>query len=329
MVRAPPGPGVTTSDPIAIASVVDPSFLPMTRVVANSIAAAASSNRPVDYHVIYHGPDSRMVRRVAGWQRGPVNVQLHRLPNPWEQFGDIGGFPPASLSRLSLPEMLGGLSRLIYLDADVLVQADLADLFDTPLSGEPLGAVRDRIVAELALGTDEAKPGRPNMSSYLKEVVGLSSRAEVLGYRQAGVMLMDLDRLRALGFTAKSRRVVERLGAVLRYADQCVINIVLRDRMAVLDPRWNVIAGSIDPSSVAKALPEFERYSQLQVADARILHFAGSKPWNRLGLPYGRRWWQQAVASGLGPYFVMRHLAERGRLETAAFVRRLRRRQSE
>jgi len=313
-------------EPIAVASVVDQSFLPMVRVVASSIAAAASSGRPVNYHVIYHGRDSRMSRQMAGWQSGPVRVHMHRLPNPWERFGRIGGFPPSSLSRLSLPEMLPGLSRLIYLDVDVVVQADLGELFDTPLLGQPLGAVRDRVVAELALRTDGDNADQPSMLSYLREIVGLNSRETILDYRQAGVLLMDLNRLRALDFTASARMVVERHGTALRYADQCVINIVLRDRMAVLDPRWNVITGSITPSSTARALPEFVHHSHLQATAPRILHYAGNKPWNRLGLPLGRRWWRQAVASGLGPYFAMRHLSERGRLETAALVKRIWRR---
>lgn len=307
---------------ISVASSVDAAFLPMIEVVATSIAASASSGRPVDYHVFYDGPETWMTRRLEGWRRGVVRLHLHRQPNRWKHFGTVAGFPPSSLNRLSLPDVLADLRRVIYLDADLLVEADLGALFDTPLHGRPLGAARDRYVAELALRQGgRIKPFEAGMREYLGSVVGLHSATEILDYRQCGVLLMDLEALRNLDFAGRAAAVIEQHRDRLRFADQCAVNIVLKGNMAELDPRWNVLAHALSPESVAGALPEFRAYSRLQSEEPRILHFAGTKPWVRRGVVGGERWWSNVRAAGLEGYFTLRHLRERWRLG----LRRLRR----
>ena len=309
---------------IAVASTVDAAYLPMAEVVASSIAASARSGRPVDYHIVYDGPDNWMTRRLERWRRGNVVVHLHRHSNRWRRYGKVGGLAPATLDRLSLPDTLGGLSRVIYLDADLIVQADLGPLFDTPLAGHPMAALRDRHVIEQTLRPGGGRgPAGMTMRQYLASVVGLHSDDEIRGYRQGGVLVMNLAALRAMDFSRRAEAVVAEKRTQLLYADQCVINIVLKDNMAELDPRWNALAFAVSPNSVADALPEFRDYAALQAADTRILHFAGNKPWVSLNLHGADRWWRQAWAAGLGPHFVLRHLKARSQRELATLGRKL------
>ena len=149
----------------------------MVEVVATSIAAHASPGRTVDYHVIYDGPSTWAARRLDGWRRGGVTLHLHRRANVWARYGRVSGLPPSTLVRISLPDVLNDIRRVIYLDADVVVMADLGELFDAPLDGRPLGAVRDRHVAELAL-RPRPRPlesSEPSMREYLATVGGMIS----------------------------------------------------------------------------------------------------------------------------------------------------------
>ena len=285
----------------------------MIEVVATSIAIHASSDRPVHYHVIYDGPSTWATRRLEGWRRGSVTVQLHRRANAWARYGRVSGVPPATLVRISLPDTLIDIQRVIYLDADLVVIADLGELFDAPLDGQPMGAVRDRHVAEQAL-RPRPRPlasSEPSMREYLAAVGGMTSESEIVDYRQAGVLLMDLPALRATQFAARVEAVIVQHGKVLRYADQCAINIAMKGSIAELDPRWNVFPSVLSAASVAAAVPAFRRYAELQAEAPRILHFAGRKPWDRLDLAASDRWWHYARAAGLGPYFWLRQ--QRGR----------------
>ena len=302
----------------------------MVEVVATSIATHASPGRSVDYHVIYDGPETWAARRLDGWRRGGVTVHLHRRANAWARYGRVSGVPPATLVRISLPDVLTDIRRVIYLDADVVVMADLGELFDAPLDGHPMGAVRDRYVAELALRPRPRPPGSSELSmrDYLAAVGGMTSESEIVDYRQAGVLLMDLAALRATQFAARVETVIAQHGKVLRYADQCAINIAMKGSIAELDPRWNVFPSVLSAASVAAAVPAFRRYAELQAEAPRILHFAGRKPWDRRHTPGGKKWWSYARLTGLGPYFALRQLGARlayGRARLGAYLPALRR----
>lgn len=63
--------------PIVVASAVDAAYPPLAEVVATSIAASASSGRPVHYHVLYDGPDSAATRRLDTCSGCGHNTEHH------------------------------------------------------------------------------------------------------------------------------------------------------------------------------------------------------------------------------------------------------------
>lgn len=303
---------MTDPAPIVVASAVDRNFLPMIEVVATSIAATVKTDRPVEYHVLYMGPATRLSRRLRGWQRGAVTIHLHPFANPWDRFGRVSGLPPSTLGRFSLPDVLADKSRVIYLDSDVVVEADLADLFDAPLDGRPVGAVIDRHVIEEALKPVAGKDRhRADFFAYLTDFLELETEQQIRDYRQGGVLLMDLDAMRAMNFATQMGQVLEQKAHGLRYADQCAINHLLAGQMAVLDPRWNVLAHSMTPDESVSVLPGFEDYVALQWSQPFIVHFAGKKPWLRRRIPGAELWWRRARESGRGTQFYLGYVQER------------------
>jgi lipopolysaccharide biosynthesis glycosyltransferase len=292
-----------SSGPIVVASCVDRVFLPFVEVVATSIAASANHDRPVDYHVLYDGPESWLTRRLRAFSAGPVRVHLHVIANPWREFGTINGFPPSALLRLSLEDTLpDSVERLIYLDVDLIVECDLGPLFDLPLNGRGLGAAIDRVAAGWL-----ADPGRADYHRYIRETLGLGYRAST--YFQSGVLLLDLPVLRRTGYQRKMTETLRRFGSSLLYADQCAANHVLQGDYEVIDSRWNV-----------------QPLDMRIVSDPWITHYAGRKPWQQLGVSGGSRWWKHARSLPTFPLFIWRFVAERSRLELKALRRRVARR---
>jgi lipopolysaccharide biosynthesis glycosyltransferase len=208
--------------------------------------------------------------------------------------------------------VLADKSRAIYLDSDLIVEADLGELYDTPLDGMAVGAVIDRHVIEEALkpvaGTERH---RAELLVYLADFLGLETEQQVRDYRQGGVLVMDLDAMRATNFATLMGRVLEQKAHGLRYADQCAINHLLSGRMAVLDPRWNVLAHTLAPQASVSILPGFETYVALQRDEPFIIHFAGRKPWLSRRIPGAKLWWKYARDSGRGRQFYLRYLRER------------------
>src|SRR5262249_47482849 len=72
-------------------------------------------------------------------------TQLDRFPAP---LGNTH-VPRATYARFLLPELLPNVDRVIYLDCDLLVHHDLADLYELSIGSNPLGAVLDSTVKTL------------------------------------------------------------------------------------------------------------------------------------------------------------------------------------
>lgn len=164
---------------------------------------------------------------------------------------------PAVWFRLALPEILDpSVERVIYLDSDTVVTGDIASLFAADLGEAALGAVLDYNHAEL---------GKP---------LGLDS------YVNSGVLLMDLVRWRRERHFEACLAFAERNRALIRFGDQCALNGHFRDRVRLLEPRWNryVVSGdrATDPG------------------DAGVLHFiTGDKPWHAWhASPLARLYWR-------------------------------------
>ena len=106
------------------------------------------------------------------------------------------------------PEM----QRVIYLDCDMLVRCDLAELWQVPLGGMVLAAVVDPAFTE-------------------QHILGLPDGAP---YFNAGVLLIDLARWREETIGAAAIGFAGAHPERLTYNDQCALNWILRDRWARL-----------------------------------------------------------------------------------------------
>lgn len=302
--------------PIVVASCVDAGYLPLALVVASSIARHADPQRAVEYHVLYDGPDHWAVDMLGAFAKGPVTVRLHRLTNPWNRFGVINGFPPSTFFRFAVPDVLAGYERAIYLDCDLIVEADLEPLFDTDMHGHPIGAVPCVLTIAAALRNGVARSGGEciRAADYFRDVLGLDTEERVLSYRQCGVQLLDLAALRRMDYAGEITKIVDRLGDRLAYCDQCAANLLLRERFADIDPRWNIAPYAMHRPAPDNVPPQLRQLLQRQQHVRGIVHFGGEKPWSDLLMPGALRWWGYALTSPGARYFLARLVGVRPNL---------------
>jgi lipopolysaccharide biosynthesis glycosyltransferase len=153
-----------------------------------------------------------------------------------------------TLFRLLLPELLPD-PRVIYLDCDVVVNLDIAELWalrpeDAGLS---LAAVKDSWVSRYRVHGFRAKLRNWVMGHAPQE------------YFNAGVLLMNFARIRERhNLLKESREFFERYNLLSDDADQDFLNTAFRGDVMLVDGRFNDFYGSEG------------RY---------IMHFAGRKPW--------------------------------------------------
>ncbi|GAA2356028.1 glycosyl transferase family 8 [Catellatospora methionotrophica] len=165
---------------------------------------------------------------------------------------------PGMYLRLLLPELIGdGPARLLYLDSDIHVCGDLSPLWQVPLDGVPLAAVRDAFGDRFDAfgGIPGSGPEHPADAPYFN----------------SGVMLMNLAHWRATQVTERCLDYLAANADRLRFPDQDALNLVAYQRWLRLPPRWNNMA-----SFLLEPMDEAQRGEQ----DVRVMHFAGPrKPW--------------------------------------------------
>ena len=268
---------------------VDAVNLPPARVLLRSIRAHLPWWRPLRFHVVYSGDPSGDALRALQLER-LWNTRVVPMPidNPFENWGTRDYISAATLTRLLIPELLPRVDRVLYLDADTLAVADLSPLYRIDLEGKMAGGVPD---FPLLFEVDHGLHGTED---YLRETVGLSSPGS---YVNAGVLVMDLRRMRAENLVARAHALLDQRGTQFKFRDQDILNALLHDEVVLLDPRWNsMITMHHRPAFRTRALHDAV---VLQQDDPFIVHYAGpSKPWHAdYGGPHHELW---ALAEGRG-----------------------------
>jgi lipopolysaccharide biosynthesis glycosyltransferase len=164
--------------------------------------------------------------------------------------------------KLFMGEILpNNISRVIYLDADIIVRADLGGLWRHDLGNSVVGAVAD-----------------PNVESIvgIKTKLGLRPDAS---YFNSGVLLVDLDRWRNISVGLDTLRFVRDHCNRMSFNDQCALNWVLRDRWTPLPDCWNLQSFAVTNSRWGYMY--YTKEAQIRAKAAKIIHFTGGcKPWH-------------------------------------------------
>ena len=138
------------------------------------------------------------------------------------------------------------ITKILYLDADIICKGDILPLWQTDLQGRVLGAVRDWGEAK-SCGRIGLKNGR---------------------YFNSGVLLMDLVKWRQQQLTQKLFRWLEQIGSTkILWGDQDALNGVIDGGFMELPKKYNCI---VINNTVLKAVP-----------DDVIVHYIDYvKPWH-------------------------------------------------
>ncbi|MGV3492211.1 MAG: glycosyltransferase family 8 protein [Devosia sp.] len=300
----PDQPSETPSrqDPIVIATSSDMAYLPFALVVLESIARTANRNRPIEFHLLYDGPDHWALEQLRRFKRRPIEVIIHRVANPFGVLGEINAFPPSTFFRHAIPDVLAHHDRALYLDLDIIVQLDLGPLFDADLKGNVIGGApcTNTIIGALLSPHFGALPGDPlnyHWRWYFREILGQTRDEDFINFVQCGILLIDLELHRRMRLDQQMLSTAIEMQGRLYHAQQGVLNKLLIGKMTLLDPKWNRPAESLFPEKEAMAPPMMRDMVRRQRLEPGILHFGGKKPWFFHDLPGAREWWSAALRS--------------------------------
>lgn len=181
----------------------------------------------------------------------------------------LNDFPIDSTSHISISTYLrlflssvlpSSLSKVLYLDCDIIVRSSIAAFWNIDLTGYSIGCVED-------MWSD--KDENYSRLGYSKDFL----------YFNAGVLLINLDFWRQNHLEEEFTNYIKQNAEKLLFNDQDVLNGVLHDKKLFIPFKWNMQDGFFRRRRRIRK----ETWDELdkELCNPAILHFTGSKkPWH-------------------------------------------------
>lgn len=266
---------------ISVAFICDDQYVIPTGTALTSLLYNRDYDTFCDIYIITANLSEESIARFKALENDNVQIQIIRantghledLHHPSARSYCVASI--AALLKFELPRLLPRLDRVLYLDGDIIVRQDLYDLFATPLNTFCACAVKD------------------SGQIYSRNRM----RTSIPGYFNSGVMLMNLKAMREEGMPD---RLIEakRVSDNSQLMDQDVFNQVLRDRVGLLDIKYNFLyinlLRAIGKFTMEKLNRAFgSTYKDLEDINrqAFIVHFASKdKPWKYNNVALVNEW---------------------------------------
>jgi lipopolysaccharide biosynthesis glycosyltransferase len=248
-------------EPVSVLFCCNPAFYQHLAVALVSMLKN-NAGIPFDVHLIVAGPERALEAKVRQSFRsyGNLRLTIHNFPRErYAHFFVDNHIAPETYLRIFAADVLpSDMSKVLYLDCDLVVLGDLWPLWSMDIDSAILAGVPDPF------------------GDFRRAALGISGGEP---YVNAGVLLMNLARWRAEGVTQRLVHFIESKRSELIFHDQDALNAVLRGRILALEPRWNIQAQMFRPRRHRFADPGGAIRQACR--NPAILHYTSAeKPWN-------------------------------------------------
>ena len=178
-------------------------------------------------------------------------------------------YTKATYYRFFIPELFPEYGKGLYLDCDIVLTADAAELYHTELGDNYIAAIPEEFITDVeAFGL------------YSEKVLGVPRQE----YINAGILVMNLDMMRRVHIKEQFAELLEKV--TYRVAqDQDYLNVICKDKTVILDKTWN-----------RTPMPYADRSITPKIAHYKI----NFKPWKFDDIPFGELFWEYAKKT---PYY--------------------------
>ncbi len=257
------------SNIIPIFFAVDDRYIPFLAVAIESILNHATKGNYYLIKILYTNISEENQNKIKKYENDMLNIEFvdltYYINGIKDKLYTRDYYTKTTYFRLFLPDLYPQFDKVLYLDSDIIVLTDIADLYNIN--------VKDNL---LAAAPDDVIQNEPIFQEYVEKVVGVSDYRH---YFNAGILVMNLDELRKFKFQKKFLYLLE----TTKYAvvqDQDYLNRMCKGRVKLIDNTWNrmPIGGDIIPRETIK-----------------LIHYnLAYKPWHFEDILYKEYFWEAA-----------------------------------
>lgn len=254
---------------------IDESYAPYLAVALNSAIKNRSLDRRYRAIILHQSLSQSTVKRLRSLETENFEIEFCEMKKGLETITDRSSnylrcdyFTLTIYYRIFIAKMFPEYDKAIYIDSDVVLLGDLAELYDINLENKLIGACRDESVADV-----------PELVKYMEECVGIPKEQ----YINSGVLLMNLRGLREKRFDERFLELLNTYHVESIAPDQDYINAMCHGRIMYLGQAWDTMPNN----------------KKSELIGAKLIHYnLFSKPWCYDGVQYGDYFWHYAKDCG-------------------------------
>ena len=254
---------------IPIFFAVDDGYIPFLAVTLQSILEHSTEEYYYVIKILYTNVSEESKEKINKYKRENINIEFvdlnYYIDKIKSKLYTRDYFSMTTYFRLFISNLYPQYNKAVYLDSDIVLLADVAELYNQDIGDNLVGAVADDIIQQ-----------NEEFQEYVEKVVGVASYKT---YFNAGMLLMNLDELRKNNFQEKFLYLLE----TVRYSavqDQDYLNRICKGRVKLLDKVWNVM-----PNATKDVNEE----------EIKLIHYNYQyKPWHYDNIPFGNYFWNLA-----------------------------------
>ena len=244
----------------------DENYVPFLSVTLVSIKKYANPETEYKIHVLYTGELAENAEKIKEMQTENISVTFNDISDKASQIQGVmrcrDYYTSAIYFRLFIPDLFPQYEKAIYLDCDVVLLDDVANLLKVDIGNNYIGAVADRAVAEV-------EPFR----QYVKNALDIDAEK----YFNSGVIVLNLKQLRKIDFYQTFYGILDSYDFVVA-PDQDCLNLICKDKVYYFGEEWN----KMPIGGAHEQTPKLVHYN------------LAMKPWHYDGLLFEEYFWDYA-----------------------------------
>lgn len=268
---------------VCVCFAVDDNYAPYLRVTLFSMLKNRNKDLKYDIFILYSDLNEDNISRITSFSENNegVNIRFLDISTAIDNlnYDTCSYLSAATLYRLLiLSDIFSEYKKMIYLDSDIIVNADISELFASDMGDCPVAAVEELGFRQLsyskkAVFIDGRYPY--NINNYKTDALKMQCPEN---YFNAGVMLFDLEKCRGRYNYQQAVDILK--SKKYYYNDQDVLNIMFDGQVKMLDFTWNY-QNCIE--MFCERFPDIYGpiYADVRCSSPKIIHYVSShKPWN-------------------------------------------------
>ncbi len=266
----------------------DNNYAPCTTVAIYTLIAHTSKENNYDIVIFESGisDENKQIIEDLAKEYDNISIRFYSTKKFFEDydFFHYAYYTADTYSRLFIPNVMEDYDKAIYLDGDIIVLADVAELYNFDLGDAILGGGRN-------YGLISSYYHNAEIRNYYDKMFPIK---DIRNSINGGVLVMNLEKLREIDLLKQGIGLLDKYKRLL-CQDEDILNKVCTDRIKHIESAWNWRFATPQPLLYDHKLLWLTQEWSQGLYEQKIIHYiCKTKPWDEANMYYGEVWWAWA-----------------------------------